>query len=67
MAGAKHTIFGYGGAGMTMSSGLLRDLLHGRTERLSAKYWQWIRRDCCGDAVLAYVIREKLNVRLENA
>jgi len=65
--GSNHTFFGYGGAGLLMSRGLMRGLLHQRMERLSVKYEQWVRDDCCGDAILAYVVREELGVRIHNA
>ncbi|KAK5118358.1 hypothetical protein LTR62_002872 [Meristemomyces frigidus] len=65
--GSNHTFFAYGGAGFILSKGLMHTLLAGRTEKLSMKYEDWIKRDCCGDALLAYVIREETGVLIQNA
>ena len=64
--GSNHSFFGYGGAGLIISRRLMHDMLHERTESLSTKYEQWAKDDCCGDALLAYVIREETGVRVQN-
>ena len=65
--GSHHTFFAYGGAGFLLSTRLMHDLLDQGGERLSARYVEWVKRDCCGDTLLAYVLREERNVRVENA
>jgi hypothetical protein len=64
--GAHDRWFGYGGAAIVLSQGLLRDLSLEGDKRLSVKYEWMAREDCCGDAVLAYVFHFELGVRLEN-
>lgn len=65
--GANHTFFGYGGGGTILSQGLLHGLLEGRQQRLSDEFEALVKRDCCGDAVLAYAIYDRLGVRIKNA
>lgn len=64
-AGSHRRWFAYGGGGIVLSRGLVRDLLQGGKQQLSAKYEKWVRKDCCGDAVLAYVILKELGNKLE--
>lgn len=51
-----------------MSRKLVRDLWNDGQRRVSAdpRYELWAKFDCCGDALLAYVIYEELGVRLES-
>jgi hypothetical protein len=60
--------FAYGGGGMILSGTLVHDLLDGGRRALSAvpKYQKWVQTDCCGDAVLAYVISAELGVHLRS-
>lgn len=64
--GAYNRWFGYGGAAIVLSQGLLQDLALEGDQRLSVKYEWMAREDCCGDAVLAYVFHAELGARLEN-
>lgn len=57
--------FAYGGAGIVLSQGLMSKLID-NGPRLSERYRKMVTDDCCGDAVLAYVIYHKLGVKLEN-
>lgn len=66
VAGAYDRWFGYGGAAIVLSQGLLRDLSLKGDQRLSVRYEWMAREDCCGDAVLAYVFHAELGARLEN-
>jgi hypothetical protein len=60
--------FAYGGGGTILSGRLVRDLLHNGQRRLSAvpEYEEWVKSDCCGDAVLAYVIHKEMNIRVQS-
>ena len=64
--GAYDRWFGYGGAAIILSKGLLQDLPLAGDQRLSVKYERMAREDCCGDAVLAYVFHAELGARLGN-
>lgn len=57
--------FAYGGAGIVLSQALMRALVGDGTV-LSEKYQDWTLDDCCGDAVLGYVILDKTGVKLED-
>jgi hypothetical protein len=57
--------FAYGGAGIVLSQGLMKGLV-GDGTLLSEKYQDWMLADCCGDAVLGYVILDKTGVKVED-
>ena len=57
--------FAYGGAGIVLSEGLMKSLVEDGT-KLSEKYQEWTLDDCCGDAVLGYVILDKTGVKLKD-
>ncbi|PNS20170.1 hypothetical protein CAC42_5620 [Sphaceloma murrayae] len=57
--------FAYGGAGYVMSQGLMHRFIGQYKTSLSVQYEQWIKDDCCGDAVLAYAIEDRTGTRLE--
>ncbi|KAK4553245.1 hypothetical protein LTR86_009775 [Recurvomyces mirabilis] len=65
--GANHTFFAYGGGGFLLSGALMHRLLHNKTESISIKYEKMARDGCCGDATLAYVIRQETGVVIQNA
>ena len=66
IAGAFDRWFAYGGSGIVLSQASLRDLSLTGDHRLSVKYEAMVRADCCGDAVLAYVLFSELGLRLGN-
>ncbi len=61
--GSKGRWFAYGGAGIVISQGLMQSLV-GDGTILSKRYQKMALNDCCGDAVLGYVILAKTGVRL---
>ena len=64
--GSYGRFFAYGGAGTVLSQGLMKRLVGNPTEpSLSVQYEEWVRNDCCGDAVLGYAILNKTGVKLE--
>ncbi|KAF2000879.1 glycosyltransferase family 31 protein [Amniculicola lignicola CBS 123094] len=65
--GSDNRKFAYGGAGFVLSQGLMEKLIPSKavTDRLSVRYEQWARDDCCGDAVLAYAVLNSTGTRLE--
>lgn len=64
--GSYGRFFAYGGAGTVLSQGLMKRLVSNPTEPpLSVQYEEWVRDDCCGDAVLGYAILNKTGVKLE--
>ncbi|KAJ5658232.1 uncharacterized protein N7484_001881 [Penicillium longicatenatum] len=65
--GARGRYFAYGGAGFVLSSGVMKRLNEGSTSesRLSVQFQDMAKKDCCGDAVLAYAIKDKIDVKLE--
>lgn len=65
VAGAGGRWFAYGGAGFVLSHGLMKGLI-GDGTNLSKKYQKWALDDCCGDAVLGYVIYDKTGVKVES-
>ena len=62
--GAYDRWFAYGGSGFVLSQGTMRDLPLAGEKRLSAEYEDLVREDCCGDAVLAYVLFSELGLRM---
>ncbi|KAF2160328.1 glycosyltransferase family 31 protein [Zasmidium cellare ATCC 36951] len=66
--GAHDRWFAYGGGGTVLSNRLVKDLLQNGKKKVSRdpKYEFWAKDDCCGDAVLAYVIHAELGIRLES-
>lgn len=58
-------LFVYGGGGIVLSGRLVRDLLQGGTLKISEKYEQLVKDDCCGDAVLTYVLWREMGIRME--
>lgn len=62
--GAYDRWFAYGGSGFVLSQGTMRDLPLAGEKRLSAKYKDLVREDCCGDAVLANVLFSELGLRI---
>ncbi|KAJ5185708.1 hypothetical protein N7491_006421 [Penicillium cf. griseofulvum] len=65
--GSRGRSFAYGGAGFVLSTGVMKRLVGDSSSdsRLSVKYMDWSKKDCCGDAVLAYAILDKTGVKLE--
>lgn len=70
--GANDLRFAYGGAGFVLSQGLMKKLIPPKTvategldTRLSVRYEDWVKEDCCGDAVLGYAIYNATGVKLE--
>ncbi|PSN65781.1 hypothetical protein BS50DRAFT_574303 [Corynespora cassiicola Philippines] len=72
VAGSNDRYFAYGGAGFVISQGLMKRLIPPKTaadaaidSRLSVRYEDWAKEDCCGDAVLGYAIHNATGVKLE--
>ncbi|KAK5301418.1 hypothetical protein LTR99_006385 [Exophiala xenobiotica] len=63
--GSKGRWFAYGGAGIVISHALMQSLV-GDGTILSERYQKMAINDCCGDAVLAYVILAKTGVKLKD-
>jgi hypothetical protein len=70
--GSYDRYFAYGGAGIVLSQGLMRNLIPpkgsldgGLDSRLSVRYEDWAKDDHRGDAVLANAIRNATGVKLE--
>jgi hypothetical protein len=70
--GSYDRYFAYGGAGIVLSQGLMRNLIPpkgsldgGQDTRLSVRYEDWAKDDSRGDAVLANAIRNATGVKLE--
>ncbi|KXG45588.1 uncharacterized protein PGRI_033550 [Penicillium griseofulvum] len=64
--GAHGRSFAYGGAGFVLSTGVMKRLVGDSSDsRLSVKYMDWAKKDCCGDAVLGYAILDKTGVKVE--
>jgi hypothetical protein len=62
--------FAYGGAGFVLSQGLVMKLLPQKAdgtgfEKLATRFQEKVKKDCCGDAVLAYAILNTTDFRLE--
>ena len=66
IVGAYDRWFAYGGSGIVLSQASLRALPLIGDQRISVKYEAMVRMDCCGDAVLAYVLFSELGLRLGN-
>lgn len=64
VAGSYDRWFAYGGSGFVLSRGLLSDLPLTGEKSLSAKYEEMAKPECCGDALLAYVLHKELGVRI---
>lgn len=72
--GANDRWYAYGGGGIVMSQGLMK-LLNptkpapgsgdAHDTRLSVRYEDWIKQDCCGDAVLGFAIYNATGVKVE--
>jgi hypothetical protein len=60
----------FGQAGFVLSQGLMKKLLppkaSGGFDKLSHRYEENVKNDCCGDAVLAYAILNTTDTRLES-
>jgi len=72
--GSNDRWYAYGGAGIVMSQGLMKKLKPPKTtigtsdgadSRLAVQYEDWVKDDCCGDAVLGYAIYNSTGVKLE--
>lgn len=66
--GPKKSDAAYAGAGFVLSQGLMKTLYpptSGGFEKLSTRYEEWVKNDCCGDAVLARAILNATDTRLE--
>ncbi|ORY01838.1 hypothetical protein BCR34DRAFT_449321, partial [Clohesyomyces aquaticus] len=63
--GANNLHFAYGGAGFVLSKGLMDRLVGRHLISLSVEYEEWIKNDCCGDAVFGYAIYNRTGVKLE--
>ncbi|KAF3039238.1 hypothetical protein E8E11_001507 [Didymella keratinophila] len=72
--GSEGRWFAYGGAGIVMSNGLMKQLMPakvpGTTEipresRLSVRFENWVKEEARGDAVLSYAIQNVTGHRLE--
>lgn len=70
--GSNDRWYAYGGAGIVISQGLMKKLNAPKTEiatgadtRLAVRYENWVKEDCCGDAVLGYAIQNSTGVKLE--
>jgi hypothetical protein len=72
--GSNDRWYAYGGAGIVMSQGLMKKLKppttaigpsEGDGTRLAVQYEDWVKEDCCGDAVLGYAIYNATGVKLE--
>jgi hypothetical protein len=72
--GSNDRWYAYGGAGIVMSQGLMKKLKPPKTtigtsdgadSRLAVQYEEWVKEDCCGDAVLGYAIYNATGQKLE--
>lgn len=65
---ADNVWFAYGGAGFVLSGALVQDMNLGRTEegKMSSKYSDLVKGDCCGDTSLAYSLYREFEVRVQN-
>ncbi|CAI6332358.1 unnamed protein product [Periconia digitata] len=70
--GSNDRYYAYGGAGIVLSQGLMKKLIPPKTtpgdgfeNRLAVRYEDWVKPDCCGDAVLGYAIQNATGVKLE--
>lgn len=72
--GSEGRWFAYGGAGIVMSNGLMKQLIPAKTpgtseipreNRLSVRFESWVKEEARGDAVLSYAIQNLTGHRLE--
>ena len=65
--GAYGRFFAHGGTGLVLSQGLMKRLVGDSSvsPRLSVRYEDWVKEDCCGDAALGYAILDKTGVKPE--
>ncbi|KZM18427.1 uncharacterized protein EKO05_0007700 [Ascochyta rabiei] len=72
--GSEGRWFAYGGAGIVMSNGLMKQLIPATTpgstdipreNRLSVRFESWVKDEARGDAVLSYAIQNVTGHRLE--
>ncbi|KAL1601203.1 hypothetical protein SLS59_005355 [Nothophoma quercina] len=72
--GSEGRWFAYGGAGIVMSNGLMKQLIPPkvpgsaeipRENRLSVRFESWVKEEARGDAVLSYAIQNVTGHRLE--
>jgi hypothetical protein len=70
--GSNDRYYAYGGAGIVLSQGLMKKLIPPKTSpgdgfenKLAVRYEDWVKPDCCGDAVLGYAIQNATGVKLE--
>ncbi|KAF2475091.1 uncharacterized protein BDR25DRAFT_253904 [Lindgomyces ingoldianus] len=74
-AGSDGRWFAYGGAGFVLSQGLMKKLIPDKGKGgsdsiahrpLSVRYEDWVKADCCGDAVLGYAILNATGTKMES-
>lgn len=72
--GSEGRFFAYGGAGIVLSQGLMRQLIPAKTigsadsareDRLSVRFESWVKEEQRGDAVLAYAIQNATGHKLQ--
>ncbi|KAJ4366733.1 hypothetical protein N0V95_000062 [Ascochyta clinopodiicola] len=72
--GSEGRWFAYGGAGIVMSNGLMKQLIPAKTpgstevpreNRLSVRFESWVKEEARGDAVLSYAIQNATGHRME--
>ncbi|KAF9692757.1 hypothetical protein EKO04_009055 [Ascochyta lentis] len=72
--GSEGRWFAYGGAGIVMSNGLMKQLIPAKTpgstdipreNRLSVRFESWVKEEARGDAVLSYAVQNVTGHRLE--
>lgn len=72
--GSEGRYFAYGGAGIVLSQGLMKQLIPSKTlvsteipreNRLSYRFENWVKEEQRGDAVLAYAIQNATGHKLE--
>lgn len=70
--GSNDRYYAYGGAGIVLSQGLMKKLIPQKTTpgdgsetKLAVRYEDWVKPDCCGDAVLGYAIQNATGVKLQ--
>jgi hypothetical protein len=72
--GSEGRHFAYGGAGIVLSQGLMKQLIPAKTlvsteipreNRLAVRYESWVKEEQRGDAVLAYAIQNATGRKLE--
>jgi hypothetical protein len=72
--GSEGRWFAYGGAGIVMSNGLMKQLIPAKTvgsteiprqNRLAVRFESWVKEEARGDAVLSYAIQNVTGHKLE--